>query len=312
MSSKSFGVIVGRFQTPYLHEGHKALIDYAFKKCDTLIVYIGNTIVKGSEKDPMDYATRRLMLSSYLLDNYEERTFFVYPLQDIPISDKNWVRALDMSISNATLHVSNVTLFGGRDSFLDVYRKNNGRYKTDDFVDVAEFSATQIRKETAQFPVPSEDFRKGCVYAALNKYPVVFSTVDVCVYDPTTKKILFGEKRGCDKLFMPGGFVDVSDPSFASAAVRELKEETGLNVHYLHLKFVGSTKMNDYRFRGREDMGVMTNLFLYVCPTTPSVKAGDDLISLKWVSEDDLEKYVDPIHIPLVREAMKSLISSPF
>jgi len=312
MSNKTFGVIVGRFQTPYLHEGHRALIDFAFQKCDTLIVFVGNTIIKCSEKDPMDYATRRLMLSSFLLENYEERKFFVYPFQDTPVSDSIWVSELDKTISNATLHTSskNVILFGGRDSFLDTYHRNNGRYQSEYFSGIENCSATQVRQDVSKYPLDSEEFRKGYVYGVTNKYPAVFSTVDICVYDAASKKILLGEKKSCDKLFMPGGFVDVADPSFASAAARELKEETDISVHYLHLKYVGSYKVDDYRFRGRKDMGIMTNLFLYVCPMTPKISPNDDLISLKWIDENDIEKFVDPIHIPLLREAMKSLICS--
>lgn len=308
MNKAKFGVIVGRFQVSDLHQGHKDLISFAFDNCETLIVYLGNTIVKGSERDPLDYSTRRKMLSTYLFENYDNRQFFVYSLNDCPQSDRNWVKNLDISVSNVCLHSSSVLMFGGRDSFLDTYQQNGGRFKTKRFEQEIDYSGTEERKFDSQKALDSTDFRKGCIYSAYNKYPTVYTTVDICFYDESQKKFLFGEKRNCNKMFMPGGFVDVSDPSFVDAAKRELKEETGIDVEAKHLKFVCSTKVDDYRFRNRTDMAVMTNLFLYVSPSTPKAKASDDLISLKWLSEDEIEKNVDPIHIGLIREAIKSLI----
>ena len=48
----STAVIIARFQTPYLHEGHTKLINQVTNKHSKLIILLGVSPIKGSRKSP--------------------------------------------------------------------------------------------------------------------------------------------------------------------------------------------------------------------------------------------------------------------
>ena len=82
------GVIIARFQSPYLHEGHKHLIENAMKKHAKLIIVLGISPVTGSRRNPYDYFTRERMIKQAYPN------LVVLPLCDMP-SDQDWSAALD-------------------------------------------------------------------------------------------------------------------------------------------------------------------------------------------------------------------------
>ncbi|MDR6945075.1 hypothetical protein [Mucilaginibacter pocheonensis] len=51
-------VIIARFQTPYLHNGHKQLINTVKENHAKLIILLGVSPIMGSRKNPYDYYTR--------------------------------------------------------------------------------------------------------------------------------------------------------------------------------------------------------------------------------------------------------------
>lgn len=51
----SVGVIVGRFQTPYLHEGHTKLIDEVIKKHTNTVIFIGCNSLDANKRYPLEY-----------------------------------------------------------------------------------------------------------------------------------------------------------------------------------------------------------------------------------------------------------------
>ncbi len=81
-------VIIARFQTPYLHAGHKQLIDTVSKEHAKLIILLGVSPIMGSRKNPYDYHTREKMIKK----DYPE--VIVLPVSDHP-SDKVWSDSLD-------------------------------------------------------------------------------------------------------------------------------------------------------------------------------------------------------------------------
>ncbi|RYD91505.1 MAG: NUDIX hydrolase, partial [Sphingobacteriales bacterium] len=82
------GVIIARFQTPYLHQGHIQLIDQVIKNHKKLIIILGVSPIMGSRKNPYDYYTREKMIKK----EYPE--IIVLPVSDNP-SDKIWSDNLD-------------------------------------------------------------------------------------------------------------------------------------------------------------------------------------------------------------------------
>ncbi len=51
-------VIIARFQTPHLHEGHKQLIGMVKENHAKLIILLGVSPIMSSRKNPYDYYTR--------------------------------------------------------------------------------------------------------------------------------------------------------------------------------------------------------------------------------------------------------------
>jgi bifunctional NMN adenylyltransferase/nudix hydrolase len=79
----------------------------------------------------------------------------------------------------------------------------------------------------------SVDWRAGVVYAAYNRYPQAFPTVDVAVTRETDDgdlEILLAKKPGEKGYRLIGGFVSPTDNSLQAAARRELAEEKHIEV----------------------------------------------------------------------------------
>lgn len=292
------GVIVGRFQTPILHEAHIRLMRYVAEKNEHIIVLLGVSSALGTKRDPLDYETRKLMVleEELLLTN---NTLIIQPIYDME-NDKTWSAQLD-AIVRKVYPEGKVTLYGGRDSFLPHY---TGRFKTQKVKINLPHSATEIRKKTLENgPLRTAEFRLGAIYTTESQYPRVFMTVDIAI--TRDFKVLLGKKPGSDELRFPGGFVDPTDESLAFAAAREMGEEAP-NIEFggmKNLRFVGSRLVEDWRYKGTGDR-IMTSLF-HGTYSFGDTTAGDDLSSLEWclLSPQTREKLCDS-HKPLFDDLM--------
>jgi len=116
---------------------------------------------------------------------------------------------------------------------------------------------------------------------------------------PASRQILLGRKS-TDKLFrFPGGFSDPNSDSLEADARREVAEEMGVEVG--DVRYVGSTLVNDWRYRNEPDCiktALFTAAYVHGRPT-PS----DDMdAEVRWFVLADLtEKDIAPSHRPLFR-----------
>ena len=113
------GVIIARFQTPYLHDGHKALINEVLSKHGKTVIVLGVSPIRGSRRNPLDFHTREKMIKK----EYPE--VVVLPLPDHPL-DAKWSSGLDTLLSN-TFPGSSFTLYGSRDCFINYYSGKNSK-----------------------------------------------------------------------------------------------------------------------------------------------------------------------------------------
>lgn len=167
--SKSVGVIVGRFQVPYLTKGHKWLIETAINKFDQVIILVGDTktLLSGWKRmdslDPFPFEFRKkTILKEYpgvLIQKFEDVGNVILWNQKLD----NYLESLDMG---------DYYMVGSRNSFLDNY---NGKYKKYLLESPEqEISGTNLRNqvyEEAERPgfMPSEDFMKGIIWAVREK-----------------------------------------------------------------------------------------------------------------------------------------------
>ncbi len=285
------GVIIARFQTPYLHEGHKALMSEVTNNHDKLIIVLGVCPVRGSRKNPYDYFTREKMIKR----EYPE--VIVLPLSDHP-SDTQWSDNLDNILLTAG-PAEHFVLYGSRDSFIPYY---SGRNKTIELPEHGGHNATELRKKYADKVFDSQDFRAGILYAYHNQYPKVYPTVDIAVFRNEGKEILLGKKPNNMKWRLIGGYVDPSDEKLEDAALRELEEEAGPIV-VKNMSYVMSTKVDDWRYRSEVDK-IITTVFRceYV---SGEFQAQDDICELGWHNVKDLPEMIKggeitPEHVVII------------
>ncbi len=284
-------VIVGRFQTNEIHKGHLELFKRASEVSDLILVAVGISAAVGTDKNPLSYEVVKQMVESIGVGS----NIVAFPLYD-NLSDLEWSMALDDYIEFMTpehLLYSDVIIWGGRDNGIDGYYK--GKHKTQTIDSVGEFAATKIRSQLGKAPINSEDFRTGVIYASQNRYPIVYSTVDVLV--KKDGKYLVGKKG--DKYCFVGGFVDCADKNIGDSAVRELEEETGIT-QFDSISYLGSTKIDDPRYRGTKD-SIMTHCFLVENPKDLENEIQDkEFSSFAWFLFEELEFNLHEHHKPLL------------
>lgn len=288
---KTTGVIVARFQTPYLHEGHRYLIDEIRSKHNKVVVVLGVSPVKGSRRNPFDFYTREKLLKQYAPE------LVVLPLSDHP-SDHAWSLQLDHLLLS-TFPMEIFMLYGSRGSFIPYY---SGSQPVQALPELGDHSATMIRDENADKVLDSVDFRMGINYAYHTTYPKVYATVDIAVINEATKEVLLGKKPNAAEWRFPGGFSDPEDESFEIAARRELSEECG-DLEVQGMQYVGSARINDWRYKNETDK--IISLFFKTKFVYGNPKASDDLAALSWFPLSELtamkdQQKIAPEHFVLI------------
>ncbi|PJJ79921.1 NUDIX domain-containing protein [Mucilaginibacter auburnensis] len=272
-------VIIARFQTPYLHNGHKQLIDTVKQRHAKLIILLGVSPIVGSRKNPYDYYTREKMIKK----DYPE--VIVLPVSDHP-SDKTWSESID-NLLKSVFPAEQFCLFGSRDSFIPYYE---GRFETIELPEHGDYNATELRKQYADKVFDSNDFRAGILYAYYNQYTKVYPTVDIAVFRNNKTEILLGKKSTNNKWRFIGGFSDPEDECYEDAAKRELAEECG-PMETGAMTYETSRKINDWRYRNEADK-IITLLFS--CDfISGSPAAQDDIIDLNWFALADIPQMIE-------------------
>jgi bifunctional NMN adenylyltransferase/nudix hydrolase len=290
-NTKPTGVIIARFQTPSLHEGHLELIRQVKQKHNRVLIILGVSPVRGSRKNPLDYYTRERMIKQQFPE------IIVLPLSDQK-SDRVWSQKLDELLHTNFPHET-FLLYGSRNSFMDTY---SGKYTTEALPSVKDYNATALREAVSDKVFDTEEFRAGIIYNTYNLFPSVYATVDIALFRNNRKEILLGRKPAETTWRLPGGFSDPTDGNFEMAAARELKEECG-DVETSHMEYVASLRVNDWRYRDEVNKIITTLFCTDLVYGEPS--AGDDLAEVRWVLLADIPALttkgeINDTHIPLL------------
>jgi len=287
------GVIVARFQSPYLHEGHVDIITQVLSHHPRVIIFLGNSPVRCSKNNPLDFQARKAMIETKF-PNVE-----VYYIDDIG-NNELWSKNLDQLIRKNIGPNGTAVLYGSRDSFVAAY---SGKFPTIELVPNKFISAREIRKNVGIKFKNTQEFREGVVWAVENQYPSVHPTVDFAIVNFYKQEVLLARKPNEELLRFPGGFADTNTPSYEADVLREAKEETGLEFTSYPV-YIGSTLIDDWRYRSEQNK-IKTLMFI-VKYNGGEPKANDDIADVRWVEISNLkENDIVPTHRPLMEMLQK-------
>ena len=325
MSSKfDYIVFIGRFQIS--HNGHINTIKNALQLSKKVIVVLGSSNLPRTVKNPFTAEERMNMIRMSLTAEESSRVLFTHT-NDYIYNNQKWVTEVQLRVSALIMDKNPVVGLIG-------LKKDESSFYLDlfpqwEYIPQAEkmVSSTQIREKFFEcsmrlFPYESdvpypvirwlfnvfmrtphftklkeeyEFLKKYKAQWAVAPYPVIFTTVDAVVIQ--SGHVLLIRRKACPGeglLAIPGGFLNPNE-TIVKAMLRELKEETNINVPPAilegHIKAQGVFDHPQRSQRGR----TITHAFLIELPAGPlaKVKGGDDASKAMWVPLIDLEKKAD-------------------
>ena len=298
MIKPSFGVIVGRFQVNDLHDGHMELFRAVRARHNRILVFVGVSPTGSTKRNPLDFETRKRMIQAKFPE------FTVLPLKDV-MTDEMWSANLDAKIREV-VDYGDVTLYGGRDSFVPHY---SGSYSPVELaLPPGGASGEEIRNSLTNNVMESADFRAGVIYAAMNARPRVVTTVDIIIAHTDEKgvvELLLGRKEGEPGWRFIGGHAEPNTESFERDARNEVSEETGLELGTL--RYVGSCIIPDWRWEKEESK--IKSLVYVGEATTLGARAASDIGEVRWFKLHDMApQLLVPTHRPLFQVCVRDLI----
>lgn len=291
-----------RVQSVSLTAGHRHLIDSMLARHRRVLILLGDRPARRQLRHALDYETRRLMLlAAYPPEQYPQ--LIIEKFTDVG-NDEYWSHLLDIRVSALSPDMP-VVLYGGRDSFIAQYQ---GVHDVYDVGAVASPSGTELRAEAALVPLPSSDFRAGCIYAVVRDYPVAYQAVDVAVLrrEGGVWQVLLGKRHiGATKWHLIGGISDPDDETLEYTGARELYEETQVITEEADLQYVCSKKIRDWRYADGPD-DIKTVLFLTTNwrgqPTlTP------EMVELQWFNVHDATAFSAGNHVYLLQQLAQKI-----
>jgi bifunctional NMN adenylyltransferase/nudix hydrolase len=313
-------IFIGRF-SPF-QKAHEYILNEALNIASNVVIVIGSSNTARTVKNPWSADERQEMIAATLSDDLLARVQFIQ-INDYLYNDNLWVSALQSKIDVATDYSESVALIGFESDETSYYLKLFPQYKYVQCDTEYDFHATQVRdlyfsKDAAyKNMVPEhvyhwlERFRTTPQFEYVRQekefidnykeqwrgapYSPTFITAD-CVVIKSGHILVVTRKHSPGKglLALPGGFVGQKE-KIQEAALRELKEETGIKINTPDLKkcIVESKIFDDPQrsARGR----TITNAFLInlgIGPL-PQIKAGDDAESCEWLALSDFYSMSD-------------------
>lgn len=161
------GIVIGRFQVPYLHAGHLHLLTTAQMHSNALLVLVGVAPEVFTPKNPLPYELRRAMVQSSFIAH-------VQPLYDCPGDDVAWSRQIDDIVAAKMASLRQLrpntdimaSLFHGRDSFAPHYK---GRHSLVGVAEIPRVSGTELRSQVRAPERHLKEFCEGVIFAVQGK-----------------------------------------------------------------------------------------------------------------------------------------------
>jgi bifunctional NMN adenylyltransferase/nudix hydrolase len=321
MSSFDFNIFIGRF-SPF-HNAHKVILDKALSISKQVIVVLGSASSPRTVRNPWKVDERINMISSSLSEEENKRIHFVH-INDYTYNDNLWFATLQQKITDIVNGSTNIALVGFESDETSFYLKSFPQYTYISVPTEYKFHASKVRDLYFSYDisykemVPKgtlnylESFKNDKNFSYLKKekdflddykerwrgapFPPIFTTVD-CVVIKSGHVLVVTRKTNPGKglYALPGGFVNQKE-KIKDAALRELKEETGIKINLSDLKkSITNFRVFDDPFRSERGR-VITNAFLINLGTTgalPYVKGADDAEKACWLPLGEFQSLED-------------------
>jgi bifunctional NMN adenylyltransferase/nudix hydrolase len=319
--TKKYDTLVFILRGQPFHNAHLEIVHRATALCDNLIIVVGSANQPRTYKNPFTFddrrqmiweATRGLSLNIHIDSNI-----------DTIYNDQAWAARVQHIVSKYNIdggkvgiighkkdessfyfamfpqwHLEEVPLFEPLDAtnIRDLYfRRNANMNFIKSVVPPTTFQWLTLFKESSEYQQlinereHIEAYKKQ--YASL-PYPPIFVTSDAIVVQ--SGHVLMIKRRsepGKGLMALPGGFVNANtDNSVQDAAIRELKEETGIKVPVPALiGNIRATKVFDAINRSARGRTI-THAFHIQLPDgpLPKVKGSDDAEKAVWIPIGEL------------------------
>lgn len=307
-------VLIGRFQP--LHNAHLEIIKRSTALCDKLIIITGSSAQPRTYKNPFTSEERKYMIRA--ATGGLSMQVVVEANTDTIYNDQAWAVRVQALVAKHTTSGDNIAIIGHKKDDSSFYLDMFPQWGYENVEEIAPLSAVNIRdlyfKRNANMEfirgvVPETTFdilrafRAEPAYEQIIRerefvdtykkqyaslpYPPIFSTADAVVIQ--SGHVLMIRRRaepGKGLWALPGGYVNANtDKSVEDAAIRELREETGIKVPapVLRGSIVRSRVFDaiDRSPRGR----IITHAFHIQLPDgdLPKVKGLDDADKARWV-----------------------------
>jgi len=160
--SNTLGVIISRMQVPYLTESHINMIRTIQERHNKVVIFLGVTH-QINNKNPLSFDIRKQMIQPLMREHD-----IIIPLKDID-DNKEWVNQVDFLTDSLLYKGETAILYGGRDSFIPFYKKDNGQFDCIELLPEDNDSGTELRNlATIKLPVYSREISEAIIYT-LNK-----------------------------------------------------------------------------------------------------------------------------------------------
>lgn len=314
--TKPYGtvVLIGRFQP--LHNAHLEIIKRCTALTDQLVIIAGSAKQPRTYKNPFTFDERRQMILN--ATSGLSLRVYVEPNIDTIYNDQAWAVRVQGIVSKYRVLGEKTAIIGHKKDDSSFYLDMFPQWDYINVEQIEPLGATDIRdlyfkwdfnSNFIKYVVPETtydflmQFRRSEEFAQIIRerefvanykkqyaslpYPPIFSTADSVVIQ--SGHVLMIRRRaepGKGLWALPGGYVNANtDRSVEDAAIRELREETGIKVPAPVLR--GSIKRSkvfdaiDRSPRGR----IITHAFHIELPDgeLPKVKGSDDADKARWV-----------------------------
>ena len=298
------GVLIGRFQVPEMHEGHRFIVRQMLEQCDQVLILFGSANRTRSVKNPFTYGERRISARKLF------PTILTAPLNDYLYNDSQWMADVAATIETARGQVSydfekhvEVVLYGHHKDGND-YLKWFPQYEYVNINSDIDISGTEVRNSFMHL-LPDNVQADARYFAkereTFKNYPYPDS-LNICCGDAVVEclgHILLIKRKftpGAGNWALPGGHKNTNE-TFLQCALRELKEETNIRVpEPVLLGSIKSTRLFDNPKRSSGIPKLTLAVHMVLKPNAdgslPRANGLDDAAETSWVPISDvLNKY---------------------